>query len=270
MLDIMQSTDTSNLSYAAQLFLWKKRTLYIGKFKEPLNLSLGAATLSVSLGKPFSFMIKGMSKPIYSKSLIIPAGVAITLDTNNSLVANCHLDALGRDFFYLHAQAQKSSGKLSYDLSHEAELVKGFTHIFTTQKNSQEAFDYVESILINMSAPPMPAAPVDPRIEKVIELIQETVKDAITGEALAESVNLSIPRLAQLFKKQTGIPIRRYRLWHRLYLTAQNVGEGKNLTEAAIDAGFTDSPHFAHTFRAMMGMTPSCILSHVNKTRVTL
>jgi AraC-like DNA-binding protein len=266
----MQSTNTSSLSYAAQLFLWKKRTLYIGKFKEPLNLSLGAATLSISLGEPCAFITKGMSKPVYSKSLIIPAGLAITVDTKNALIANCHLDALGRDFFYLHAQAQKTFGKLAYDLAHESDLIEGFTNIFNTQKNSQDAFDYLETLLINMKAPPMPPAPVDPRIEKVIEVIQETVKDAVTGEALAKSVNLSIPRLAQLFKQQTGIPISRYRLWHRLYLTAQNVGEGKNLTEAAIDAGFTDSPHFAHTFRAMTGMTPSCVLSHVNKTRVTL
>jgi len=266
----MQSTDTSNLSYAAQLFLWKERTLYIGKFKEPLNLSQGAATLSVSLGEPCSFITKDMSEPIYTKSLIIPAGLPVTVDTKGALFANCNLDVLGRDFYYLYAQAQKNCSKLGYELIHEKDLINGFTQMFNTQMNSKDAFDYLETTLKNKHDSPLKPLSVDPRIEKIIELIQETVNDTITGEALAESVNLSIPRLAQLFKKQTGIPIRRYRLWHRLYLTAQNVGRGKNLTDAAIDAGFTDSPHFAHTFRAMLGMTPSYILSQVNKTRFTL
>jgi len=266
----MQITDISKLSYAAQLFLWKKRTLYIGRFQAPLSLSQGAATLSVSLGEPCSFITEDMSAPIYSKSLIIPAGLPVTIDTKGSLIANCNLDVLGQDFFYLHAQAQKKCGKMGYALSHETSLIKDFTQMFNTQMNSHNAFDFLESSLKNKQDSPLSTPFIDPRIEKVIDLIQETVKYAITGEELAESVNLSPPRLAQLFKKQTGIPIRRYRLWHRLYLTAQNVGQGKNLTDAAIDAGFTDSPHFAHTFRAMLGITPSCVLSQVNKTRITL
>ena len=266
----MQNTNTSNLSYAAQLFLWKKRTLYIGTVDDPLKLSQGAATLSVSLGKPCSFMTEDMSEPVYTNSLIIPAGLPVTIDTKGALFANCNLDVLGRDFYYLSALAKKNSGKLGYNLEHESDLIHDFTHMFNTQMSSIDAFDYLETTLTKKIDTSLKPLPIDPRIEKVIDLIQETVNDTITGEALAESVNLSIPRLAQLFKKQTGVPIRRYRLWHRLYLTAQNVGRGKNLTEAAIDAGFTDSPHFAHTFRAMLGMTPSYILSQVNKTRITL
>lgn len=266
----MQTYTMPNTPYAAQLFLWKKRTLYIGKFKEPINFSQGAATLCISLGEPCSFITKGMSEPLLCKSLILPAGLPVTVDAKNTMIANCNLDALGRDFFYLKAQAQKSSMNLGYDLAHEADLIAGFSHLFNTQKNSDDAYHYLDKLLINQNSALISPPAVDPRIEKVIELIQATVNDHITGEDLAESVNLSIPRLAQLFKKQTGIPIRRYRLWHRLYLTAQNVGQGQNLTEAAIDAGFTDSPHFAHTFRAMLGMTPSCVLSQVNKTRITL
>ena len=266
----MQNTDTSNLSYAAQLFLWKKRTLYIGKFDEPLALSQGAATLSISLGESCSFITKGMPEPIYTKSLIIPAGLQVTIDTKGALFANCNLDVLGRDFYSLRALAKNNSNKLGYNLEHESDLIHDFTHMFNTQMDSQDAFDYLEETLTNKVDTSSEPLPVDPRIEKIIDLIQETVNDTMTGEALAESVNLSIPRLAQLFKKHTGIPIRRYRLWHRLYLTAQNVGRGKNLTDAAMEAGFTDSPHFAHTFRAMLGMTPSYILSQVNKTRITL
>lgn len=257
-------------AYQSQLYLWKKRTLYIGEFSEPLKLSQGAATLSVSLGEPCSFQVQGMLKPIHTKSLIIPAGLTVRVDTKDSLIANCHLDVLGQDFYYLFAQAQNNCCQLGYDLEHEGHLIERFSSMFNTQMQSKEAFEYLENTLTNKCDSPLPPFPIDSRIEKVIETIQATVNDTITGEALAESVNLSIPRLAQVFKKQTGIPIRRYRLWHRLYITAQNVGLGKNLTDAALDAGFTDSPHFTHTFKAMLGITPSYILSQVNKTRIII
>mgnify|MGYP000471008862 CR=1 FL=1 len=266
----MLNSQNSNLSYAAQLYLWQKRTLYIGRFEEPLDLSQGAATLTVSLDQPFSFITKNMANPIDCKSLILPAGLSVTIDTQDSLIANCNLDALGRDFLFLSPCAQKTIGKLGYELAQEDELISGFTHMFNSQMNSLEAFDYLDTLLKPKDALKVKCPPVDPRIEKVIERIQKTAADTITGEELAESVNLSIPRLAQLFKQQTGIPIRRYRLWHRLYLTAQNVGLGKNLTDAALDAGFTDSSHFAHTFRAMLGMTPSYVLSQINKTRIVI
>jgi AraC-like DNA-binding protein len=73
-----------------------------------------------------------------------------------------------------------------------------------------------------------------------------------------------MPRLVQIFKKQTGVPIRHYRLWHRLYITAIEVANGSNLTEAAMSAGFTDFAHFSHTFKAMFGTTPTKILLQPN------
>jgi len=266
----MLSSEVSNLSYAAQLYLWKRRTLYIGKFEEPIDVSQAAATLTISLDEPFTFITEDMDIPVHTHSLILPAGCSATLDTKNALVANCNLDALGRDYFNLFTYAQSAHNKIGFNLCEEALLVKCFSHLFCSELNSQQACEYLESKLNPIDISSINEYVVDARIEKIIELIQSRVNDNMSGEALAEAVNLSIPRLAQLFKQQTGIPIRRYRLWHRLYLTAQYVGQGKNLTDAALEAGFTDSSHFNHTFRSMLGMTPSFILSQVKKTRIVI
>jgi AraC-like DNA-binding protein len=105
---------------------------------------------------------------------------------------------------------------------------------------------------------------IDPRIEKVIALVKSSIDDSLSVEELAKSVNLSVPRLVQLFKSQTGVTIRRYRLWHRLFLTAVRLGNGENLTHAAQGAGFTDSAHCCHTFRAILGMKPTLLLNQPN------
>ncbi|OUS41594.1 hypothetical protein A9R00_00140, partial [Oleispira antarctica] len=80
------------------LYLWDKRTLYIGPLFEPLNLSQGAATLVVSLDKPISFHIEGEAESIECTSLLLPAGLSVIIDTGDAIVANCNLDPLGADF----------------------------------------------------------------------------------------------------------------------------------------------------------------------------
>jgi len=101
-----------------------------------------------------------------------------------------------------------------------------------------------------------------------VEHIKQTVDDNLSVEDLASLVNLSVPRLVQLFKQQTGVPMRRFRLWHRLYVTAVKMGKGESLTQAAISAGFTDSSHFSHTFRDMLGMSPTAVFAQPNELKI--
>ena len=65
-----------------------------------------------------------------------------------------------------------------------------------------------------------------------------------------------------------GVPIRRYRQWHRLFVTAVGVTQGLSLTTAALEAGFTDSAHFSRTFRSILGMPPSAMLNPRGRMRM--
>jgi AraC-like DNA-binding protein len=102
-------------------------------------------------------------------------------------------------------------------------------------------------------------------VAKVVKKIKQTANDN-----LASLVNLSVPRLVQIFKNQTGVPMRRYRMWHRLYIMAVKMASGGNLTEAAINARFTDSAHFSHTFKAMFGTAPTTILLQPNGLKIII
>ncbi len=62
-----------------------------------------------------------------------------------------------------------------------------------------------------------------------------------------------MPRLSQLFKEVVGTPIRRFRLWHRVFVTAAKLRGGAGLTDAALAAGFADYAQFARTYRQLAG-----------------
>jgi transcriptional regulator GlxA family with amidase domain len=140
----------------------------------------------------------------------------------------------------------------------EHSLQRWLKALYNAPMQAEAAFDALESG-INPGAQPYPET--DPRVARVVERIQSEIGRNVSVEELANSVNLSVSRLVELFRAQVGVPVRRYRQWHRLFVTFTGVERGASLTEAAIAAGFADSAHFSHTFRMTLGMKPSDIVT---------
>ena len=261
----------------ARLFLWNRRTLYLGKLSSPITLAQGSATLLVSLGGFFSFgadcnkTSKDMPKISQTNSLLIPAGKRIWIDTGDQHVANCHLDPMGEDFRLISKLMDNQSSDTYYSLNKYDAFKKLFIQLFTNRVDSDLAYQLLENVLLkerqrvfNEAHHIANAALMDQRIMQTISTIKSNIHDNLSIDDLARSVRLSVPRLMQLFKQCTGIPIRRYRLWHRLFVAGVFLGKGASLTDAALQAGFTDSSHFSNTFRDMLGMAPTTILMQEN------
>lgn len=255
-----------SLAPQSLLYLWDKRTLYFGTLPEPCDLSQAAATLIVSLGEPIRFKVEGTSTLVTSQSVLFAAGVRVWADAGSALIAICYLDAFGVDCHNLTPLMICQQQGAAWQLKDEARYIETLRGIYDQQLSTIDAWRELDNLLMahDLSA----SYPVDARVVEVIDRIRSTVDDNLSVEELAESVCLSVPRLVELFKKQTGVPIRRYRLWHRLYVTALRMGWGESITEAALAAGFTDSAHCSHTFRSMLGMPPSLILSPANKMQI--
>ena len=100
----------------------------------------------------------------------------------------------------------------------------------------------------------------DPRISQVLGILKSSMPDAPTPQELGEQVELSEGRLIHLFSEQVGVPLRRYVLWLRIRHIVFCLAIGKNLTDAAHEAGFADSAHLTRVFRSMFGLAPSQIL----------
>ncbi|MBX7059825.1 MAG: AraC family transcriptional regulator [Leptospirales bacterium] len=103
------------------------------------------------------------------------------------------------------------------------------------------------------------APALDLRIQTVLQRIRSSFPDCPSLAALAGEQGLSPNRLMTLFKRNLGLPMRRYFLWLRLRAAARYLDGSGTLTEAAHAAGFADSAHFSRVFQQNFGMRPSDI-----------
>lgn len=102
---------------------------------------------------------------------------------------------------------------------------------------------------------------LEPRITLLLEQVHRAFAegrgDTINLAWALGQVPLSSSRFQHLFRAQLGMPWRAWLAWTRLLHAAELTMAGATLTEAAIAAGFSDSAHFSHTFKALFGITPA-------------
>jgi len=247
------------------LYLWDKRTFYLSPFAEPLQLSQAAAMLLLSLDGELH--IRCRQHELRCRSALLPAGLDLWVDSGGSRVAICYLDVFGEDRALLAPRMGGHAGQVQFALDGEAGWIARFHQLHCASAAPEQVWQALET-LINPDGVVPPGFARDPRVVHAVELIKADVACNRSIEHLAEQVGLSVPRLTQLFRQHIGIPIRRYRQWHRLFVTSVGVARGMNLTEAAMAAGFTDSAHFSHTFRAIIGMSPSAALAQPRGMRL--
>jgi AraC-like DNA-binding protein len=97
--------------------------------------------------------------------------------------------------------------------------------------------------------------PPDPRVQRILTWAPAQIQKPVSLADAARLVGLSSGRARHLFVEQTGLPFRTWLLWLRLQKAIEGHARGLSLTDAAHDAGFSDSAHFSRTFRTMFGVT---------------
>jgi len=101
---------------------------------------------------------------------------------------------------------------------------------------------------------------VDPRVVRAIDHMKANMRDSVSLAAVASVVALSPSRFRHLFVQETGTAFRAYLLWLRINLAIESSMAGKSWTEAAQDAGFSDSAHLTRTFKRMFGIAPASLV----------
>ena len=106
----------------------------------------------------------------------------------------------------------------------------------------------------------------DPRIQKIIDHAAAHLDEPLSLKSASQGIYLSPSRLRHLFVEQTGLAFKTYVLWLRLVRAVQAYSEGSSLTEAAHEAGFSDSAHFSRIFRRTFGL-PATTLTRIQPFR---
>lgn len=90
------------------------------------------------------------------------------------------------------------------------------------------------------------------------------IRTSAPVEGTIKRRGFSASRLRHLFVAETSVPYRRHRIWTRLENALALALSGRSLTEAAHEAGFSDSSHFTRAFRDMFGLPPSAVVGSIS------
>jgi AraC-like DNA-binding protein len=102
-----------------------------------------------------------------------------------------------------------------------------------------------------------------PLVERVLQALNDDLP--VTGERLASELGVSPGHLARSFKRKMGVSLVDYRNQLRLerFLVAvQRRGNGSNLLDAALEAGFGSYAQFHRVYRKFRGATPREVFQH--------
>lgn len=113
------------------------------------------------------------------------------------------------------------------------------------------------------------AAPAPPRIrvrgevdviEAARDVIAQRFTDNLTLSGIAREVGASVFHLARIFKARSGFSLHAYRNQLRLRAALERLRDpAADLTDVALDLGFSSHSHFTGTFKRTFGRTPSAI-----------
>lgn len=108
---------------------------------------------------------------------------------------------------------------------------------------------------------PLPPRALEPRIQRVVDLIKRDASVMLGADDYAAKVHLSFSRFLHLFRQEVGAPFRGFRTWKRARALLQYVNQDANLSHVALEAGYPDSTHFSHSIRQVYGLRPRDIFA---------
>ncbi|MCX4027089.1 helix-turn-helix transcriptional regulator [Endozoicomonas sp. SM1973] len=113
-----------------------------------------------------------------------------------------------------------------------------------------------ESLLLPM--------PVDERLAKMASAIINEPSNHLSLDEWAEKVNMSRRTLTRHFKAETGLSFGQWRLQAKLHQALHMLSKGCSVTQVAFELGYNSVSAFTHSFKKVLGVTPSGYFSGIN------
>lgn len=241
--------------WRGRVFLEPGRLLYAGPIGPTESHAHHAFQLVVSRSQPVVLAGGAPFEPVSTTTAVIPPDVEHSIHGVAAAVLLLYVDPEGARGRALRAAVPQDAQPLAWELS--GRPLRCFTEgaLPASWTDGVTLSDAIVSALVG----PKPRLTArHAAVSRVIELLRDGA-DTQNLRTLAGSVGLSPGRLSHLVSEQVGLPLRRYVLWVRLARAATELRNGRNLTEAAHEAGFADGAHLSRTFKSMFGIAPSAL-----------
>jgi len=104
-----------------------------------------------------------------------------------------------------------------------------------------------------------PVLPVsdEPLVRKVIQYIDDHIREPILLDDIAATLYASKSTLCHKFKTSMSVSINRYIAVKKIYYAAEMIRNGVSATEASIAVGYDHYTTFFHNYKQIIGHSPS-------------
>jgi len=242
------------------LYVWDMLALYVGSNVETEFHRHYAVQFIVSLNEPIRYRCRWEQPWLETEGLMVKSECHHQIGETRSRVAIIFVDPEDDRIFKRSNLGSGSEATMRFVCEPDAK--KRLAAVLKRRCSADEAREVVDSFIRSFGETARTQSR-DDRIARVCGYIQRHIDQVPLLAVLADLVHLSPDRLMHVFKQETGVPIRRYILWTRLKKAVWLARHGTSLTTAAHGAGFADSAHFSHVFRAMFGIPPSRIFKRL-------
>lgn len=140
--------------------------------------------------------------------------------------------------------------------------------IFDQERTASSYDTFEKGCLMQLGIKESVCRVTDERILSAMHYIRSMSSEKISCQQVSDAVHLSEGRFSHLFKEQVGMPFASYLIYQRILYAYTKILQGKSITEAALEAGFASSSHFASINRRVFGITASNITQDLIFTKV--
>ena len=240
-----------------RLTIAQDRALYVGELAATGWHRHAAVALLVGLSGRFVVHLPG-GRLEHCRSALVDIGVEHVFDPRAEQVALVYLEPDVPEVRSWRSLLAREGGVL-FDVVPPASSG-------STMEGRLRSFDLPQLLRLPGDSA---AAGLDPRVARSLQTLRRVGDLPWARNGLAQAANLSASRFNHLFREETGVSFRTYRVWSQVRAAMTGAGPLTSLTDAALQGAFADSSHFSRTFRATFGMTPSSVLQGVMREVVT-
>lgn len=132
--------------------------------------------------------------------------------------------------------------------------------VFKQEETADNYYRFESFMLMQLGIRASNTSVIEERIRSAIQYIRFMSSAELTCKKAADAAGLSQGRFSHLFKKQVGMSFASYLIYQRIMHVYEAMFRGKSITEAALEAGFSSSSHFADVNRRVFGISAGKII----------
>ncbi len=242
-----------------EIYLAKNHLMIKTEYKDPEMHRHSAAHILISLKGPVRFQVDGQEMTGFGA--VIPSGLPHTVcgapDEEGKPFSMPSLLLFLFDETTFVAQCIRESRLIT---EKQAQTVLQWYRDMREAADAAAAYpSFLRKVLKELGLSDSLQAVGDERIRQAYVYIDEHIGSDMTVASIASHFCMSESRFSHLFRKEAGMSVANYLVFRKLYFTYLGLMKGKNITTAALDAGFSDPSHFAATNKRMFGIPPTAV-----------